>query len=115
MYLGPNLVMLILVWGATMEEQLFQLINVQRFSKGCLDTWNWKEDEKGVFSVKSPYNKLQGNFEEKEDKVFKMLWNTRVTHKAQLLGWRITLDKLPTKNKLIVRGIQLHTTCVSWV
>ena len=28
--------------------------------------------------------------------------------KAQLLGWRLFLDKLPTKVKLAARGIQLQ-------
>jgi len=41
-----------------------------------------------------------------------MLWNTKVTPNAQFLGWRISLDKLPTKDNLIVRGVQLqHNLC----
>jgi len=37
-----------------------------------------------------------------------MLWNTKVTPKAQMLGWRVFLNKLPTKDNLLTRGIQLQ-------
>jgi len=41
-----------------------------------------------------------------------MLRNTRVIPKAQMLGWRVLLDKLPTKTNLLVRGVQLqHSLC----
>jgi len=47
-----------------------------------------------------------------ENNVFETLWKTRVTLKAQVLGWRLLLDKLPTKAKLIVKGIPLqHSLC----
>ena len=95
-----------------MDEQFFQLINSKGLRKGCLDIWKWKEDDKGVFSVNSAYYKMQGNSNEEVDNVFKMLWNIRVVPKSQLLGWRIFLDKLPTKDKLSDRGIQLqHNLC----
>ena len=95
-----------------MEEQLLLVINAPRFYKGYPDTWKWKESDDGVFSVKSAYNTLQRTNEEEENEEFKMLWSTRVTPKAQILGWRVFLDRLPTKTNLQVRGVQLqHSLC----
>jgi len=48
-------------------------------------------------------------------KVLKILWNTRVTPKTQILGWRVFLDKLPTKDNLLKRGSSYNivfATCV---
>jgi len=84
-----------------MEEQLLQLLNGRSLAKGNSDIWKWKEDGEGVFTVRSAYNKLQGTFEGGDNKLFETLWKTRVTSKAQILGWRMFLDKLPIKAKLI--------------
>ena len=79
-------------WESTMEEQLLFVINATRFCKGYPDTWKWKEGEDGVFSIKSAYNTLQRTDEEEENEEFKMLWSTRVTPNAQILGWRVFLN-----------------------
>jgi len=40
--------------------------------------------------------------------VFGMLWNVKVILKAHCLSWRVMLDKLPRKDKLLVKGVQLQ-------
>jgi len=101
-----------LVWEQAMEAQLYQLINSHTFRKGNLDTWSWKETAKGACTVRSAYMKLMGSSEGESDKVFTELWSIRVIPKAQLFGWRLLLDKLPTKDKLSVKGVQLqHSLC----
>ena len=91
-----------------MEEQLILLLNGHSLRKGSFDSWKWKDKDNGIFSVKSAYNKLQGTFDEEGSKEFKTLWSIRVASKAQLLGWTLFLDKLPTKDKLAARGVQLQ-------
>ena len=90
----------------TLQKQTAQMFG--SLSKGNLDIWKRKEDGEGVSTVRSAYNKLQGTLEEGVNEVFETLWKTRVTPKAQLLGWRMLLDKLPTKAKLIAKGILLQ-------
>jgi len=46
------------VWEIAKEEQLVEFITRKYFNKGSLDTWTWKEDDKGVFIMKSAYNIL---------------------------------------------------------
>jgi len=69
-----------------MEEQLIILLNRHSLRMGSSDTWKWKDNDNGVFSVKYAYNKLQGSFDEEGNKEFKTLWSIRVDPKAQLLG-----------------------------
>lgn len=104
-----------LVWEAGLEDQLLLLLNGKNPIKGKVDSWKWKEDGEDIFSVKSAYNKLQGVPIEGNNKVFETLWRTRVTPKAQLLGWRLFLDRLPTKAKLIHRGYHYNILYVSCV
>jgi len=40
-----------------------------------------------------------------------MLWSIRVTLKAQILGWRVFLNKLPTKDNLLMRGSNYNSLC----
>jgi len=60
----------------------------------------WKREVDEIFSVKATYNTLQGIVEIEGNKDFKLLWNTRVIPKAQMLGWMVFLDRLPTKVNL---------------
>jgi len=56
--------------------------------------------------------RLQGTHDGGENRVFEILWKTRVPPKVQVLGWRLFLDKLPTKTKLLARGTYLqHSLC----
>jgi len=40
------------VWESTMEKQLLLVIDGPRLRKEYFDTWKWKEDEDGIYSVK---------------------------------------------------------------
>jgi len=100
------------VWESTMEKQLLLVIDGPRLRKEYFDTWKWKEDEDGIYSVKIAYKTLQKTDEEVQNNEFKMLWSTRVTPKAQILGWRIFLDKLPTKDNLLKRGFNYNIVFV---
>ena len=59
----------------------------------------------GAFSVKSAYAWLSNQDSGTRVGIFKMLWQTIATPRAQTTAWRILLDRLPTKNNLIRRGV----------
>jgi len=68
--------------------------------KGNLDTWSWKENAEGAYTIRFAYKKLMGNSEGESDRVFIDLWSIEVIPEAQLLGCRLLSDKLSTKYKL---------------
>jgi len=88
------------------------IIKDKPLKKETLDTWVWKNEEEGIFSVRSTYSLLQkstrGN-----NSVFTYYWSVMALPKVKHFGWRVLLDMIPTKQKLAIRGIDLGCTlCV---
>ena len=65
------------------------------------------EEEEGSYTVRSAYNCLQGIIGGEDNTVFKSLWSLNMLQKAKILGWRIMMDKVAIKTKLVHKGIQL--------
>lgn len=52
---------------------------------------------------------MQRNIFGENSDLFKLLWSLKTTPSAQLLGWRVLLDKTPT---IVNLGLNLELTCV---
>jgi hypothetical protein len=77
------------------------------------DRWKWKDGPMGLFSVKSCYARLNDArpIEEIDVNVkaaITKLWKIDAPSKALVLGWRLLLDRLPTRSALNHRGILLN-------
>jgi len=48
---------------------------------------------------------LLGNLGGEDTSLFKSFWSVKVVSKAQIIGWRVLLDKLSTKQKLARKGV----------
>jgi hypothetical protein len=64
----------------------------------------------GVFIVKSAYSALISTWSyvlvgPQPVQVFKDLWLNNVPSKVSIFGWRLLLEKLPTKDALYNKGI----------
>ncbi|GAU12446.1 hypothetical protein TSUD_229800 [Trifolium subterraneum] len=74
------------------------------------DKWHWKLSSMGIFTVKSCYNSLS---QYSNDVVInqnvmaaaKKMWRNDVPFKVNVFGWRLFLEKLPTKAALNHRGV----------
>ncbi|GAU45706.1 hypothetical protein TSUD_86820 [Trifolium subterraneum] len=74
------------------------------------DGWRWALGSAGMFSVKSCYNWL---LDYRHDEMLnstvvdalKQLWKNDVPTKVSVFGWRLLLDKLPTRMTLNHRGV----------
>ncbi|PNY11621.1 cysteine-rich receptor-like protein kinase, partial [Trifolium pratense] len=90
-----------LVEKAELEQLLFGLtvhLNIE-------DRWRWNSDTTGLFSVKSVYNFLQSRLESNiiEPNVLAALhkmWKNDIPSKVGVFGWRLLIEKLPTKAAL---------------
>lgn len=75
-----------------------------------LDRWEWKENEDKYFTVKSAYDFLISRsvlltFSDKSSKAYRYLSKTKLPSKIQIFIWRVILNRLPTPNALIRRGV----------
>ncbi|PNY05892.1 ribonuclease H [Trifolium pratense] len=74
------------------------------------DNWKWKPDNSGMFSVKSAYSLLQNGRTVREINTnmitsLQQLWKNDIPSKVGVFGWRLLLEKLPTRAALASRGI----------
>ncbi|GAU13879.1 hypothetical protein TSUD_262060 [Trifolium subterraneum] len=78
------------------------------------DRRKWIPNTVGVFSVKSVYTVLQNGlvmteFDSNTLSALKRLWKNNVPSKISIFGWRLLLDKLPTRETLFSKGILNNT------
>ncbi|XP_006603334.2 uncharacterized protein [Glycine max] len=72
------------------------------------DTWLWGAEPNGIFSTKSAYNLIKAEqLLEDQDSGFHQLWDLKVPPKVLSFAWRLLWDRLPTKDNLSRRQIQL--------
>jgi hypothetical protein len=93
------------------EEELQQLNSLIELLVGFSlhhnrpDSWRWIPGAAGIFSVKSCYNFLLENrhvvvLDPEVLDLLKNLWIIYVPSKVLVFGWRLLLDRLPTKGAL---------------
>jgi hypothetical protein len=95
-------------------EALIELIDVILFQSTGSDSWRWVPDTNGMFSVKSYYNLLLAarHTEELNEPLLaalKKLWKSDIPSKILVFGWRLLLNRLPTRAALARRGVLANT------
>jgi hypothetical protein len=95
-------------------EDLIELIDVIPFHSTCSDSWRWVPDTNGMFSVISLYNLLLAARQTKELNepllaALKKLWKSDIPSKILVFGWRLLLNRLPTRAALARRGVLANT------
>ncbi|XP_035836174.1 uncharacterized protein LOC110935680 [Helianthus annuus] len=73
-----------------------------------LDTWVWKYDNSGVFSVASI--KITAATESNPVPGYGFHWNKLVPKKVGIVSWRALSERLPTRVALAARNIQIADT-----
>lgn len=68
------------------------------------DSWSWKNN---IFTVKDAYLELINPAIRANIELFKAIWSTPIASNIVALVWKMSLNKLPTKDKLIRKRIQL--------
>jgi hypothetical protein len=75
------------------------------------DVWRWKLDDKGEFTVRSVYTKLEGLslgeviWGDGEKGVFDNLWKCPAPSKVVAFAWKAILNRVPTKVNLALRNV----------
>ncbi|GLT32893.1 hypothetical protein SLA2020_075240 [Shorea laevis] len=87
------------------ERVLWEVLDNVQLKEGVEDCWKWKYDAKGRYLVKKAYDFLAPMECLLEGKICKLVWCKLVPSKVNFFGWRLCLDRLPTRGNLLVRGV----------
>ncbi|KAL5168952.1 putative ribonuclease H protein [Glycine soja] len=104
-----------MVWRRNLFDNEVQLasnfidhIHQIRVNNNLNDTWVWGAESSGIFSTKSGYQVIKAEMvDEGQYLGFKKLWEIKLPPKALSFVWRLLWDRLPTKDNLIKRQIQV--------
>ncbi|KAF5183162.1 hypothetical protein FRX31_027250, partial [Thalictrum thalictroides] len=80
-----------------------------------IDSWGWKWNNNGAFTVKTMYNHLHQCSRPISfvAVVFPMrlVWKVKIPMNIKLFFWSLILDKIPSKELLRIRGFDLYVVC----
>ncbi|PNX99941.1 cysteine-rich receptor-like protein kinase, partial [Trifolium pratense] len=94
--------------GLLNETEQQQLLELQGLLAGFIlsdtdsDRWWWLPESNGLFSVKSCYSFISSSsqvslMEANESEALSRLWKSDVPSKINVFGWRLLLNRLPTR------------------
>lgn len=79
------------------------------------DSWYWKEEKMGFYSVKSAYALIrkQKEFQQSREnsRFWCKIWNLKIPLKVKHFLWRAASGTLPTKDLLLSRRVQVCNLC----
>ncbi|GKV43557.1 hypothetical protein SLEP1_g50836 [Rubroshorea leprosula] len=90
------------------EEVLWEVLDSFPLKKGVEDCWRWIHDSDGSYGVKKAYDFLAPTKRVLEEQLCKLIWCKLVPSKVFFFGWRLCLDRLPTKWNITKRGVHLQ-------
>ncbi|GLT29902.1 hypothetical protein SLA2020_047350 [Shorea laevis] len=93
------------VWEHSLLQEMVVEIEQVKIKHDMQDSWFWKHDKRGVYTIKSAYRYLNASFQHRMAFDFKLMWNKQVPLKVSAFAWKATQDCLPTKANLARRGL----------
>ncbi|PWA62799.1 reverse transcriptase domain, Reverse transcriptase zinc-binding domain protein [Artemisia annua] len=92
------------------HNELFELQNlitqvIHLSLSASNDTWEWKYDTSGFFTTKSMKSLLQSTTYGPTH--WKFPWNHLAPLKVNIFGWRLEMNRIPTRDQLLSRNITL--------
>ncbi|GKV16991.1 hypothetical protein SLEP1_g27551 [Rubroshorea leprosula] len=90
------------------EEKLREGLERIQLKKSVQDCWRWIHDSEGRYGVKNAYDFLAPTECVLDEHWSKLIWCKLVPSKVSFFGWRLCLDRLPTKWNIRKRGVPLQ-------
>ncbi|GKV46638.1 hypothetical protein SLEP1_g53612 [Rubroshorea leprosula] len=89
------------------EKKLREVLGSVQIRQTEVDNWQWTFDVGGRYTVKTAYDLLDSVDSLLEGHLCKLVWCEMVPSKVSIFGWRLCLDRLPTRWNLQKRGMVL--------
>ncbi|KAK2391015.1 hypothetical protein QL285_064512 [Trifolium repens] len=98
-----------------LEQELLNLLHPFQPRPDVEDRYRWISSSAGIFSVKCAYIELlnrsaMANLDDSMVYSLDLMWKNNVPSKISIFGWRLLLEKLPTREALFDRGIITNST-----
>lgn len=97
------------------KEKDVQLILSIPLNQSDQDTWYWKKDRMGCYSIKTAYVLIQesksNNNAAVSERFWKRLWSLKVPPKVNHLMWRAASGCLLTKTQLFQKHVDINVAC----
>ncbi|KAL8149999.1 hypothetical protein AgCh_006858 [Apium graveolens] len=97
------------------EERYANLILSMPVNKEDSDTWYWKFEKLGQYSVKSAYGSIRDDKDSNQNAdnsgFWRQLWNLKIPPKVKHFAWRAANGSLPTKDNLRLKKVDVNTCC----
>lgn len=107
-------------WDAEVIEDIFDqrdanIILFIPLDRGVNDSWYWRKEKLGNYSVKSAYLLMQeGNHDSNtvaSSGFWRKLWNLKISPKVKQFLWRACSQCLPTKDQLLMKRVPINAMC----
>ncbi|KAM6567827.1 hypothetical protein CsatA_026955 [Cannabis sativa] len=83
------------------EEDAKTILNIDLPDTKTDDSWLWVGERNGLFSIRSACRLLKSTSPRtSENRVWKLIWNSKMHPRLKFLWWQVYRDVLPTKGKL---------------
>ncbi|GAU15735.1 hypothetical protein TSUD_235480 [Trifolium subterraneum] len=98
------------VWELNLLESFREILDRAIISTAD-DSWYWKHDSSGFYSVKSAFLELSrsrdddATFSVEEERLLPKVWKTWAPTKVAVFSWQLLQDRLPTRQNLWQRGV----------
>jgi hypothetical protein len=98
------------LWEEEKVAQLVLALEDARLSN-LVDSWRWKLDPEGIFSVKVAFESLSLEIAPGpilpsfEARVFNNIWASPAPSKVIVFSWQLLYNRIPTKDNLVLRGV----------
>ncbi|GAU35216.1 hypothetical protein TSUD_204920 [Trifolium subterraneum] len=98
------------VWELILLESLHEILD-RSIIYTADDSWCWKHDPCGYYSVKSAFFALSRSrsgeviFSVEEERLLPKVWKTWAPSKVAVFSWQLLQDRLPTRRNLLQRGV----------
>jgi len=93
------------VWEEEILEECRQLFNGVVLQSDTSDRRQWDSDSDCGYTVRGVYQQLTTQAEPPDVTVGDLIWHKQVPLKVSIFAWRLLRDRLPTKNRLLRRGV----------
>ncbi|XP_043809044.1 uncharacterized protein LOC122722412 [Manihot esculenta] len=105
-------------WNESLIAQMFNerdrscILNIPLSLSSCSDTWCWKFESKGHYSVKSAYRFLVDGFQHREgSEIWKRFWKAKVPPKVLNFCWRALVNVVPCLSSLQSKRVPVDPSC----